>query len=370
MSNQLEIVAQGILSRRSGRGAYMPVITELGDGKLIACQHVGEELASADNYIEVLRTDDGETWEQQASIGEGAQGWCYRGPDINELPDGRLLLTASRFETGSDKLFDPDSEGLTRPELVLFRSNDRGATWSPPQIVPVDLPPDKYTWNKAGGLVQFSPSRWMFPFETWKPDGYAGSPDQKAAAVFSSDQGETWGELTVIADDTSGKLLWWDQLNARLPDGRLYVMLWTHVYGTKQDLANHWVVSADEGRTWSEPKPTNLRGQVCCPIALADGRVAAIYNHRHEPQGVHVAVSEDLSNFELENEVVAFDAGAEATLGQTDHENFLAEHMLIAFGKPNGNVLSNGDLLTSFWCTAEGVTHTRWVRLECSRGTP
>ena len=40
------------------------------------------------------------------------------------------------------------------------------------------------------------------------------------------------------------------------------------------------------------------------------------------------------------------------------------EHIQIAFGKPGGVQLPDGDLLTFFWCTAEGVTHTRWVRLS------
>ena len=47
----------------------------------------------------------------------------------------------------------------------------------------------------------------MFPLETWKPAGYEGAPDQKAAAVVSVDQGRTWGDFTVIADDTSGQNL-------------------------------------------------------------------------------------------------------------------------------------------------------------------
>ena len=54
----------------------------------------------------------------------------------------------------------------------------------------------------------------MYPLETWKPEGYEGPPDQKAAAVFSADQGQTWGEFTVIADDLTGALLWWDQMCA------------------------------------------------------------------------------------------------------------------------------------------------------------
>jgi hypothetical protein len=204
--------------------------------------------------------------------------------------------------------------------------------------------------------------RWMLPFETWKPTGCTAPPDQKAAAIFSADQGRSWGELTIVADDPSGRLLYWDQLNSRMPDGRIYTMLWTHIYNTDQDDCVHWVCSEDDGRTWSQPQPTNLRGQVCCPISLADGRMAAIYNHRHEPHSVRIAISEDLSTFDLYNQLTVFDAGSEATFGTTDHENFLAEHMLIAFGKPQGQQLPNGDLLVYFWCTVGGVTHTRWVR--------
>ena len=368
----LKITDQGIISRQEGRGAYMPVVTPLPDCTFIACQHVGAELGSDDNHIVVLRSADARNWVDEGAIhlvgpagerGCPADGYAYRGPRISRVPDGRLVLCATRFETGDGPLFNPDSEALQRPEMLQFWSGDDGRTWSAPEPVPVDLPPERYTWNGAGCLLQLAPDRWMYPFETWKPEAYEGPPDQKAAALFSSDQGRTWGELTPVADDTGGELLFWDQMNALLPDGRVYTMLWTHVYGTSEDLCNHWVLSDDQGRTWSEPRATNLRGQVCAPIALPDGRVAAIYNYRHEPQGIHLAVTEDLSHFDTDSEVVVFDAGAEATFGQTDHDNFLAEHMLIAFGKPGGVLLPDGDLLCYFWCTSGGVTHTRWVRV-------
>lgn len=368
----LRIAEEGTISRRCGRGAYMPVITPLPDATFIACQHVGRELGSADNHIVVLRSTDGRDWAEQGSIhrvGPGGEtgapedGYAYRSPRIDVVPDGRLVLTATRFETAGSPLFDADSEALQRPEMLLFWSGDEGRTWSAPQVVPVDLPPERYTCNGAGSLLQLAPDRWMYPLETWKPAGCEGPPDQKAAAVFSPDQGRTWGELTPVADDAGGALLYWDQMNALLPDGRIYTLLWTHRYGTSEDLCNHWVVSEDQGRTWSRPRPTNLRGQVCAPVALPDGRVAAVYNYRHDPQGVRVALTGDLSHFDTDREVVIFDAGAEATLGQTDHENFLAEHMLIAFGKPGGVLLPNGDLLCYFWCTTGGVTHTHWVRV-------
>ncbi len=366
-SPMLEIVDTGIISHESRRGAYMPVVTPLPNGTLIASQYVGHGLGSPDNHIEVLRSaDGGRTWENQGSIhGDSptGDGWSYRAPGIAAAPDGRLVMKASRFEQ-KDSTFNVETEESALCELLLFWSSDLGVTWSGPQVVDVDLPRDRYNWNGAGTLLQLSRDRWMYPLETWKPEGLAGPPDQKAAAVFSSDQGRSWGDLTVVADDTSGRILWWDQMCSVLPDGRLHSLLWTHKYGTSEDLNNHWVVSEDLGRSWTVPRPTNLRGQVCAPIPLPDGRVAAIYNYRHEPQGIHVAITEDLSNFDLENETVVFDAGAEATLGEPQHENFLAEHMLIAFGKPGGVLLPDGDIMTYFWCTSQGITHTRWARLK------
>ena len=129
----LRIIDQGLLSREPGRGAYMPSISQLSDGSLIACQHIGQELASADNDIEVLTTaDDGQTWQNQGSIHGDTpnDGWAYRGPYIYEVPDGRLVLTATRFENTDSALFDAQTEALQRPEMLLYWSEDRGATWS------------------------------------------------------------------------------------------------------------------------------------------------------------------------------------------------------------------------------------------------
>ena len=363
----MQIVDSGIISRRPELGAYMPSIAPLADGTWVAVQHVGQSLGSADNHIESLVSrDQGATWGNRGSIhgGEGPDDrFTYRAPKIVTVPDGRLLISADRYQLHQGELFDLESETLARSEMLLIWSEDGGQSWSEPQVIPVDLPPEKYSWNGTGPVLQVRPDRWIYTLETWKPEGYSGPPDQKSAALISTDAGQTWGELTVTANDPQHKLMYYDQLGAVLPDGRICILLWTHVDGTSEDLNNHWVVSSDDGRSWSAPKPTNLRGQVCAPIALSDGRVAAVYNFRHQPQGVRLALSEDLEQFDLEHELVLFDAGAEASMGPPATDSFHAEHMQIAFGKPGGLQLPDGDLLTYFWCTSEGITHTRWVRI-------
>lgn len=98
-------------------------------------------------------------------------------------------MAANRFEAKGDRLFDPNSEVLQRLQMLLFWSDDQGHTCWPAQVVPVNLPPEKYTWNGTGVLQQLAIYRWMYPLETWKPEGHPGPPDQKAAAVFSADGG-------------------------------------------------------------------------------------------------------------------------------------------------------------------------------------
>ena len=364
----LEIIDQGFISHVPGRGAYFPCVRAMQDGSLLAVQHVGKGLCSADNFIEVLRSTDGcQTWTNEGSIhgSERVDAWCYRVPMIVPMNDGGLLMAATRYLLDNDEMYNPLTEGLKPAQMILYRSQDLGKSWSGPQVVPNPLPAEKYVCSLSGQLMILSPERWMFPFETWKPDGYDGPVDQKAGAVFSSDQGQTWTEWTVVADDPEEGIHFGDQMQTLLPDGRIYTTIWTRSWGVGQgeDVRNHFVVSEDDGRNWTEPRPTNLLGQLCAPIALPDGRVAAIYNYRKEPQGIHVAITEDLEFYDIEHQVTVFRAGRE-TVTSPAVDEFIDAHQKIAFGRPWGTLLPDGDLLVFFWCTVDSITHNRWVRLR------
>ncbi|HUG89337.1 MAG TPA: hypothetical protein VML55_00790, partial [Planctomycetaceae bacterium] len=73
----MRVIDQGILSHDPRRGAFMPSIAQLGDGSLIAVQHVGSGLAAPDNRIELLRSSDGRDWQNLGSIHrQNDDGWA------------------------------------------------------------------------------------------------------------------------------------------------------------------------------------------------------------------------------------------------------------------------------------------------------
>jgi hypothetical protein len=366
----LKIVDSGLVGPMpTTGGAFMPAVTALPSGELIGTRFVAETLVAPNAHFEVMRSSDGgRTWTDPINPWP-IDKWSYRTPHIyapNSAANGgnwRLLITGTRFHTDSSPTtFDPKTRTVQRGEMFLAWSSDDGHTWDAPIPIPPPLDPARYSCNGSGVLLFLNENRWMYPFETWLPTGATTKLDQKAAAIFSADQGKTWPEMAVVADDPSGRYTYWDHAGTVLPDGRIYETMWVRDTEANQDLPIHWTVSADGGRTWTEPEPTGLTGQASAPVALRNGQVAVLYTHRTGPEGVRLAVGFS----EFKDEVVIFDAGDEALLGSPDRTDALATNMAQDFGKMNGTLLASGELMLTYWATVEKISHTRWSRVRIS----
>ena len=68
--------------------------------------------------------------------------------------------------------------------------------------------------------------------------------------------------------------------------------------------------------------------------------------------------------WDLDNQVAIWDAYGEARVGVAAGGRELQQHVTIAFGKPDAQLLADGDILATFWCTQACVTHIRWCRLR------
>lgn len=349
--------------------ACFPVIQELSEQELLCVYRRGTAFESADGVIGKLRsTDGGKSWVEEGivwDLSKDNKSYSYRSGNLTTLRDGTLLLLSSRWDRSDpDKpLYSLKTEGYLPAEVVLFRSADNGRSWSAPQMIPL---PEGIIGNHSGPILELSNSHLLLPFETWKDYDVLNPANQRAMALFSNDDGKTWGNATVVADGTSQDIIYWDQRIIALSDGHLFAIFWTHDMKTDKDLPIHYAISKDEGRTWTKPESTEINGQVSCPVEIGDGRLLLVYNLRYaERPGIMTALSENRGKtWDITHQITVWDAQSRANVGAASQARAIADMSTFGFGKPDTQKLTNGDILVSFWCTQACVTHVRWCRLR------
>jgi sialidase-1 len=263
-------------------------------------------------------------------------------------------------------MFSP-SGGLLANEPLLFTSTDGGHTWSQPQ--PIALPAGIVA-TPASGVVELADGRWLATFDQWH--AYDDDRPYKPVmlALFSADRGQSWQDLTVMADGAPVGKGFWHGKSIRLADDRLYTLYWAADMSQPElgaiNLPIHSSITAPDGKAWTMPQPTTLPGQTNWPAQLRDGSLCAIYTLREaEHPGFFVARSNDGgATWDLENQVQLWDASGWTHIGISSPEKYPRSHDTIAFGAPTLMTTLEGDLYASWWCTYASLTHIRWARLR------
>ncbi|MHC4176248.1 MAG: sialidase family protein [Planctomycetota bacterium] len=247
----------------------------------------------------------------------GKDGYTgYRIPAIETAPDGSLLAFA---EARKHNLSDPGGKGQ-EIDLVLKRSTDGGATWSPMKLI--EHSGEFWSSANPATVVDRKNGRvWVFYLRCKPGRGtYAARPgtdDVANLARYSDDHGRTWSEpidqTGVARDIADGK---W-RISVPGPGGaiqdrkgRLIVPMWRFAPWSafvifSEDHGRTWhrgamvpgeqgidedqlvelsdgqllmdarqhggprrwtATSSDGGRTWSQPRPGQQVTPVCCAI--------------------------------------------------------------------------------------------------------
>jgi sialidase-1 len=206
----------------------------------------------------------------------GQDGYfAYRIPALEVAPDGSLLAFA---EARKHNLNDPGFKGQDI-DLVLKRSTDQGATWSPLKVI--EDPGEQWSAANPATLADRQTGRvWLF-YLRGKPgrntySARPGTDDIQILARTSGDNGLTWSEpadLTAVTRDLADPK--WHctvagpggAICAR--DGRLVVPMWRF---------EPWGVfaafSEDHGLTWQRGEfVPGVSGDECQLVELADGQL-------------------------------------------------------------------------------------------------
>jgi hypothetical protein len=349
--------------------AFLPNVVPLSASELVCFYRLGSAFYSADGRLAKLRsTDGGKTWSREGLVWDPQDdetSYSYTAPHGTRLRDGSMVLIANRRDRSDpDQLvFNPETGGMRPWETILFRSTDGGHEWSAPEVVQL---PGGGVADTPSQIIELNDGRWFLACELWKTWDDTTPLHIKGFALFSDDWGETWGDRIDFPSAEQTDKMYSHSRYTQMLDGRIAALQWTQEIGGDTNLDLHLVMSDQTGTLWSTPKPTGLTGQTSWMVDLGEGTLVAAYSNREGMRpGVYVVTSEDEGEtWDLDNQVMIWDAVGQEFLGVEHKPSYPASHDNIAFGKPNCARLSKRRVMCSWWCTQACVTHSRFAILD------
>jgi sialidase-1 len=254
---------------------------------LLACSRAvtgdpAESLAAEPRYTDVYVAGD-------------AGYHTYRIPSVIATPKGALLAFAEGRRTGGGDTGDID--------LVVRRSEDGGASWSPIRIIGDNGP------NTFGNPCPVVDARtgtiWLLT--THNPGTYrerdtspgTGPASRTVWVMKSEDDGATWSTpVEITASVKQADWSWYATgpgVGIQASTGRLVIPA-NHVEAATGAQRSHIVFSDDGGKSWSLGASADAGTNESQVVELADGRLMLnMRNHPPKPQNFRmVATSDDL----------------------------------------------------------------------------
>ena len=256
---------------------YFPVLINPQGEEILAVLRGGAGHVGVTGRLDAVRSlDGGKTWEMPIVIVDTEVD--DRNPAVGQAPDGTVILAyhvqGSYNEDGSW------ARDLRRVQMRVTRSHDAGATWEASQ--PLNYTPmEKH--SAYGRIPTLDDGTMLLPIYGSAIEETDRTRDC-AYILRSHDNGQTWGEPTLIAAGYNETGL------IALPNGDLVAAMRSGDQRALLAVSR----SADGGTTWTEPIPvTNAREHPADLTLLSNGWIILFFGVRHEPFGVQAVISKD-----------------------------------------------------------------------------
>ncbi|KAB2492832.1 sialidase family protein [Priestia endophytica] len=328
MSNQTAIISDGKLKEVTEglkrTEAYLPSdciqnhaanLLVLDNGDLLCTWFAGTQEGIPDIHIYMSRLKKGESsWSKAVKVSDDPTR-SEQNPVLFKAPDEKVWL-----------LYTAQKSGNQDTAIVRYRiSEDNGHSFGP----------IKTLFDQEGTFIRqpivvLDNGEWLLPVfycHTTKGRKWTGHRDTSAVKI-SKDEGNTWEEYEV--PNSTGCV----HMNIeKLDDGTLLALFrsrWAdYIYSS---------YSTDNGRTWSDPKPTELPNNNSSIqfTKLANGHLALVFNKMNAENCTERRASlyDDIEDEENEENVVA-----EAVEDSGEREAFWGAPrapMTVAISEDNG----------------------------------
>jgi hypothetical protein len=370
----MKIVDRGVFSTpQAGTRraiATFPSVTTLPDRSLIASYRVGTGKDSPDGNVELCSSfDEGRTWSGHTipfSSVIGNRNGEIRCVYITPLSETHLLacaLWSDRQTYPGMPLFNPETEGCLPMAILLADSYDRGKTWTPWRVAPMDedIGPPSLT----SPVLLLPDGRLAMSIETNKSYYDRSTWRQRVVYLFSEDRGVTWSAPVTVCEDPAARIFFWDQRAGVSPDGRLVTFSW--VYDRQENTYLNILrrTSSDGGKTWSDPVDLGFGDQPSRPAILPDGRVILAWVDRHGTQTIRARLAADVeAPFLEETEVVLYSHKQPHAERAADTGEQLTEMNVWTYGLPFAEVLPGGDVIVAFYAGTDVTMAPNWCHLS------
>lgn len=359
------VIYENPLPQLASKQSFFPFLCELNDGTIAAVIVIGQAFESVDSssYISFSK-DKGVTWSTPQRMFDECcddsllTDYCK----VSKLPDGRLVAVGYTYLRNNPELpiGNPENGG-TLDDFVFFSiSEDSGKTWSKMKKIECAWGPHV---EASAPLTILKDGTWITPI-TGFPD-WDGNMHGKLCgrALRSEDEGKTWNDDAVCMEFEGDNVTCYEQRMCQLESGTIINIGWNENVETGERYDNHYTVSYDNGKTWSKPQSTGIRGQASSVCAIGGEKLLALHAVRRDTDrpGIYACIV-DFSDKQwniVEKEIVW-----EPSTPMVKDKNMAEIFSFLKFGQPGAIKLSDGDVMMSHWFAEQGQYMVAATRIE------
>ncbi len=320
-------------------GAWFPGIVKLPSGRLLVTYSMGKEFEGKHLMACSFSDDDGKSWQASGTMFNGIICGNMK-PTV--LRNGSLIAVGYGFNPVDDMLVNKETGGLAPGANYAAFADGNAENWSMPQKIETGFPEVVETSGPCLELDNGDLISACTPFPMW--DGSMPSC-RKGYILRSCDKGKTWHKSSIFFQSEKGNIAPYETRLAKLPCGRIVIMIWCLDENIGKSLNNHIVYSDDNGYSWSAAIDTGMPAQASNLYPLPDNTLLAIHCVREGDCGVYLNHAEivdgswkTLESVKIWNGANANTIGSLADMGDN-----------LKFGQPSIAALADGSFLLIHW---------------------